>query len=69
MAAVSPWAARIRRQILTPGRDQPQSGDRLARWTNAVDRRQFAGHGAANQAATTRDDLELWQGPLSSMCT
>ena len=32
MATVSPRAARIPRQILIPGRDQPQSGDWLVRW-------------------------------------
>lgn len=52
MAAVSPRAARIRRQILIPGRDQPESGDRLVRWTNAVVRRRFAGHGASGGAAS-----------------
>ena len=46
MATVSPRAARIPRQILIPGRDQPQSGDRVVRWTNALVRRRFAGHGA-----------------------
>ncbi len=47
MAGVSRPAARIRRQILIRGRDQQQFGDRVIRWTNAVDRLRFAGHGAS----------------------